>query len=475
MRVMLLSLPGYLEDDRSLFPLGLGYLVGALKQFHRVTAFHFTNMQQACKEIPGKLNAIKPDIIGFTCSTFNRGHVKSMIKQLKLIKKDLIIIVGGVHASYCYEQILNNYSADIVIIGEGEKTIVELCNAIEKEIPLSSVRGISYKENGRIFVSASRDVVKNLDDVPLPDYTYAREFIGNLSMGFIITSRGCPVRCTFCSTSSYWGQATRLHSIERVANEMEILVSQYGVKKIFFHDDTFNIGIERVKTLCEEIIKRGLSVEWACSCRVVPVSGEMIDCMVRAGCRHICWGIESGSEEMLKKINKKITLSQIRNACELSNKFSSVMSTGAFTMVGNPGETKNTVKNSVDFINTLPMTDSPSTSILYVLPGTLLYADLKKSGKIKEQAWAKHSTVPNYTLENSALILEKWARQIRESGRRISFNPKKHFWQQYLEASKTISENKIIFLFKKLKRVIANPSMLITHFNKFLPAGHIRF
>jgi radical SAM superfamily enzyme YgiQ (UPF0313 family) len=175
-----------------------------------------------------------------------------------------------------------------------------------------------------------------------------------------------------------------MNSPHRVVDEMEMLITKFNIKRIFFHDDTFNLGIERVKAICKEIKDRRISIEWACSCRVHPVTEEMIACMVDAGCRHICWGIESGSEIMLRKIKKKITLSQISKAFELSAKYSNIMSTGAFTMVGNPGESKETIQDTVNFLNTIPITDCPSTSILYILPGTMLYEELKEKGQMGE-------------------------------------------------------------------------------------------
>lgn len=475
MKVMLLSLPGYQENDGNLFPLGIGYLAGALKQSHEVNAYHFHKIQYAWEEIPGRVDLLKPDIVGLTCSTFNRGNVREMIKFLKTIDNKITIVVGGVHATFCYEQMLTKYGADVVVMGEGEKTIKELCNAIENNLPLDSIKGIAYKEKNNIIVTPPSDPVQNLDDLPIPDYSYAVPYIERSKIGFIITSRGCPVRCTFCSTSSYWGQKVRMYSVKRVVDEMEMIISRYKVKKIFFHDDTFNLGIERVKAICKEIMDRKIKVEWGCSCRVTPVSEEMISCMVEAGCRHICWGIESGSEEMLKKIEKKISLQQIRNAFELSRKFNTVMSTGAFAMVGNPGETGNTINDTVKFLNSIPMTDLPSASILYVLPGTLIYKDLKNKGYIKDEDWYKYDTVPSYTIENSYLTLVKWAKQVRNSALRIPFDPQIHFWYGAMDTSDINDDSKIDIITKKIGTIITKPQLLVEYFGKLLPAGKIRF
>lgn len=475
MKIMLLSLPGIEEIDGDLFPLGIGYLAAALKRNHDVEAYHYNNMSSAKNEIRTMLNLFRPHLVGLTCSTFNRGFVRDMMQIIKNVDSEIKIVVGGVHASFCYKQVLQQYGADVVVIGEGELTLEELCNVIEKQAPLKTVRGIAYRENGEVLLTSPREIIQNLDDLAMPDYSYARSFIKRSGMGFLITSRGCPVRCTFCSTSSFWGQKVRTHSISRVVDEMEMLISRFNVKKIFFHDDTFNLGIARVKAICNEITERGIKVEWGCSCRVTPVSEDMIASMVEAGCRHICWGIESGSEEMLKKIDKKISVSQIRNAYELSKKFSDVMSTGAFTMVGNPGETDNTIRDTISFLNTIPITDRPSTSKLYILPGTLLYEGLKKEGQINDIDWCRYDSVPYYTLENSYRKLAGWAKMVSESGNRIYFDSGKHFWNMILKTSDlkvdTISNSTMIRIIKTL----LSPRKVGTLINKMLPAGRIRF
>jgi radical SAM superfamily enzyme YgiQ (UPF0313 family) len=197
--------------------------------------------------------------------------------------------------------------------------------------------------------------------------------------------------------------------------------------------------------------------------------------MVEAGCRHICWGIESGSEEMLKKIEKKISLQQIRNAFEISRKFNTVMSTGAFAMVGNPGESNNTINDTVKFLNNIPMTDLPSASILYVLPGTLIYEDLKNKGYIKDEDWSKSDTVPSYTIENSYLTLFRWAKQVRNSALRIPFDPKNHFWFGAMDTSDINVDSKIDIFTKKIGRLMTKPQLLVEYFGKLMPAGKIRF
>ena len=413
LKVLLLSLPGLNTGDEPLFPLGIGYLLASLRLDNRpVQALHYQRREHVYEQLPEVMQRFAPDIVGLTCTTFNRGIVRETCAWLRATYPHVRIVLGGVHVSFMYEQALREYGADYVVIGEGEHTLRELCAALDQNLAMSAVKGIAFIDNGQLVVTPARETVQDLDDLPMPDYSFAGELMKRSGMGFVISSRGCPVQCSFCSTSSYWGQKVRMNSPRRVVDEMEALVTRYGVKKIFFHDDTFNLGIGRVREICAEITRRDLKVEWGVSCRVSPVSQEMIDLMVAAGCRHICWGIESGSKTMLARIGKRITQEQISQAFECCRRHLGVISVGAFTMVGNPGESPETIAESIEFINTLQLTDPPSTAVLYILPGTKLYAELLIKHPEFKRFWSAYEEVPYYTLEHSMETLCQWAQSI---------------------------------------------------------------
>ncbi len=432
MKILLISLPGHLLSEISSFPLGIGYLAAMLNKEYEVKALHYQRMDHALTQIPQIISSFVPHIVGLTCTTFNRGNVHKIIRLIKSSYPNIKIVLGGVHPSYLYEQALNHYGADIVVIGEGENTILDLCQALEGAMPLDDVKGIAFKKGQDIILTPPRQAIETLDDLPFPDYSFAEHLMKQSGMGFIIASRGCPVNCIFCSTSSYWGQRVRRFSVKRVVDEMELLVSRFKVKKIFFDDDTFNLSVKRVKETCNEIMTRKLNVEWGVDCRVKPVSQEMIDMMVEAGCRHICFGIESGSEEMLQKINKKITLDEIQNAYELCRKHHHLMSTGAFTMVGNPGESEKTIQESINFLNTIPLTDRPSTAVLCLLPGTPLYGDFKKQHPQIDSYWIQSDQILYYTFEQSFETLSRWSHLISSTGHLLDFDKEKHFWDKVL-------------------------------------------
>ncbi len=428
---LLVSLPGFHTGDWPLYPLGIGYLVSSLNRDRETSAIHFQKIEHADKLLPDILLKSKPGIVGFTCTTFNRGNVRKEIQRIRQLLPNVKIVVGGVHATYLPAQMLKNYGADYVVMGEGENSFRYLCRAIENGLDLSEIKGIAYlEEDGSVKINPPVDRIEDLSTLPSPDYTFVKQLIQDSEMGCIITSRGCPARCNYCSTSHYWGQKIRMLPIENVLSEIERLISLYGIKKLFFHDDTFNLTEARVKEICQGMIDRKFNLEWACHGRVHPVSQEMVDAMVEAGCRHVCWGIESGSKEMLQKMNKKINLIQVRAAYQLCEKHKDRLTTGAFTMVGYPGENEDTIAETCKFLDNISLTDSPSTAVLYVLPGTAVYDQLKD--KITDDYWVESDEVFYNTTENSMVTLNGGVAKVDASGKKISFYVKKHFWDKIL-------------------------------------------
>jgi len=220
-----------------------------------------------------------------------------------------------------------------------------------------------------------------------------------------------------------------MNSPERVGEEVDY-VKSLGAKRIFFHDDTFNLGIERTIRLAE--ILKDKNIEYAVSCRVKPVSEEMIAKLVESGCRHITWGVESLSDKILKTIDKKISKEEVKNAFDICAKYADRMTTGAFFCVGVPGESEETINETVDYLNkNIRSTHGPGASMLYILPGTRIYRDLVKNGKFDERIWIRTDSVYYYTGEHSIRTLNRWRKRINRSGIKLPFNFK-YFWDYAL-------------------------------------------
>jgi len=412
------------------YPLGLGYLSASLGKTHTVSIYNYCGKEyrKSIKEIINRLKKNKPDLAGISFNSFNRSGAYRIIRNIKRIDKNIIVVLGGIHPSLMHKQIFSFFykQIDFIIQSEGERSLLNLCSALEQGQEYKNISGLVYKAgDGGFMANPNTDIAENLDQLPIPDFSYAEDEIREKKTAYLITSRGCPVNCSFCSTSSFWGQKVRMNSPERVGEEVEY-VKSLGAERIFFHDDTFNLGIERTIKLAEILKKK--NIEYAISCRVSPVNEEMIERLADSGCKHITWGVESLSEKILKNINKKITKEQVKYAFELCAKYAERMTAGAFTCVGIPGETEETVKETIDYFNAnIKSTHGPGTSILYILPGTQIYYRLVAAKKFNEKIWLNSGAVYYYTQEHSILTLNKWRKQINHSGIKIPYNFK-YFW-----------------------------------------------
>jgi len=411
------------------YPLGLAYLSASLKRKHKVDVYDYNGCEfrKGLSSFFSEIKQAKPDIVGVSFNSFNRWGAYKIIKGLKKISKDIIVVLGGVHPSTMYSQLFEYFSdyIDFIIQSEGEEPFYKLCNALESVQDCKSISGLVYKDGNSFKANPVMEKVSNLDDLPMPDYSYASKRIKDTEFAYLITSRGCPVNCSFCSTSSFWGQNIRVNSPQRVGEEIGY-VKSLGAKRFFFYDDTFNLGIERTIKLAE--ILKEKKIEYSISCRVRPVSEEMIAKLVESGCKHITWGVESLSDKILKTIEKKITREDVKNAFDICAKYSDKMSTGAFFCVGVPGETEETIKESVDYLNeNIKSTHGPGASMLYILPGTRIYRQMIKNKEFDEKLWVKTDSVYYYTKEHNISTLNRWRKAINNSGIRLPFNYK-YFW-----------------------------------------------
>jgi radical SAM superfamily enzyme YgiQ (UPF0313 family) len=412
------------------YPLGLGYLAAALGKHFDVGVFNYNGreFEQSIRSFLKEIKAGKPDIVGISFNSFNRWGAYRLISRIKRLNGKIKVVLGGVHPSTMFGQVFQYFynNIDYIIQSEGETTLVKLCQAIEKSADFTGISGLVYKTAGGKFkANPVTDIVKNIDDLAMPDYSYAAEEIRRKGTAFLISSRGCPVNCSFCSTSSFWGQNVRMNSPERIGAEVESAVRQ-GAKKIFFHDDTFNLGIERTIKIAGVLKK--FNIEYAIQCRVTPVNEEMIAALADSGCRHITWGAESLSESILNTIHKKITREQVKKAFDICAGFTDKLTTSAFFCVGTPGESEKTVAETLEYLNNfIRSTHGPGASMLYILPGTKIYTELVKARKFDERIWVKSGSVYYYTREHSMKVLNRWRKAINRSGIRIPYTAA-YFW-----------------------------------------------
>lgn len=380
--------------DTSIFrfpPLGLGYIAAYLrKQGISVEVVDCTFINQ--KEAVRKIIDYKPRIIGIQ----SMYSMKEKSLELANLLKDHceLLIAGGALATTDPQAFLENF--DIAVVGEGEQTMLEVVNQFINGGDLSQVKGIVYREKntGEIKKTSPRALAKNLDAFPSPSRElfdndaykkyYSKKF--GYTTTAIMTSRGCPFSCDFCSKPVF-GNDFRARTAVDVAEEIEEVIS-LGYSRIWFADDCFTLNRNRLIEICDEIIGRGLKIGWECLSRVDTLDSEMVIKMKQAGCIRMFFGVESGNDSILALMKKQITTKQVRKALLLCK--TNGIKAGAFFIVGYPGEDDKTVLQTIKFASSLPL-DYLSFTLPYPIPGTPLYERL--NGDMLTTEWAEPKNI----------------------------------------------------------------------------------
>jgi radical SAM superfamily enzyme YgiQ (UPF0313 family) len=353
MRVALIAPPYPLEEGLSA-PLGICYTAAAFKRAHaEVIILDYMVRKYSPEKLIAELSAFKPDVIGATSVTLNFGVAASIMKTAREGFPSAITAMGGPHVSFDYENTLNRYpEIDLIVVGEGEQTIAELVPVIQDRDAWRGINGLAFRENGKVVATPPREWVKDLDSLP-PPARHLLQMSRYLALGFavsIITSRGCPNRCIFCQGRRMVGHKLRSRDAKQVVDEIESLLAS-GFERVNFSDDFFTSNVKRVKEICAEIRSRQMSFGWTAFARADSVNIELLTIMREAGCDTIFYGIESGNQEMLDRINKRVTLDRIRKAVA-DSKAVGMTVFGSF-IVGLPGETKETLMESHRFAQEL--------------------------------------------------------------------------------------------------------------------------
>lgn len=326
-----------------------------------------------------------PKIVGITSVTINYGKAMEIVNLVKKINPNIVTIYGGPHVTIMPNSVLKADNVDYVIIKEGEETIIELVNYIlYKKGKIEEIKGIGYKDKrNNIKFTKERDFIKDIDKLPIPAYHLlpmdSYRPYGWLDLGrkfcSIITSRGCPFQCTYCTSSNIFGHKWRYRSAKKVFEEIKLLYDKFGIRHIYFQDDEFTVDHQRVIDVCNMIIRNRLDLIWECLTRVSHVNEEILKKMAQAGCKSILYGVECGYQEGINRINKKITLEQAKDAVRLSRKYG--VSPKVTFMMGFPWEGKEEIKKTIKFAKELNA-DMTFFNVLNPYPGTPLYDDIKK-------------------------------------------------------------------------------------------------
>jgi radical SAM superfamily enzyme YgiQ (UPF0313 family) len=366
------------DEDHLVMPIGLYYLGAFLKEKgFEVSLLNGHELELSPQAVEKVLRRELPDVVGFSAFNANRVNVLKWARWVKEFLPSAHIVVGGVAATFMSEYFLAHSEVDFVIRGEGELTFLNLLKALEDKQDLRQIKGLAFKQEGKIIITPEAEFIEDLDSLPNP----ARYFTYN----HVLLGRGCPYNCVFCASPKFWQRKVRFHSADYFVEQLKLLKAK-GVNFFYFSDDTFTLKKDLVLSVCEKIKKEKLNINWFAISRVDALDEEIVKAMRLAGCIQISFGIESGDEDIRKKLNKNITLEDAREAFELCKKYSILPR--AYFIYGNPGESEKSIDRSIEFIEKT----KPLNAIFYVLhvfPGTKLYEQLWQQGKIDASVWEK--------------------------------------------------------------------------------------
>jgi anaerobic magnesium-protoporphyrin IX monomethyl ester cyclase len=368
MRVAIIASPYPLEEAPAP-PLGISYVAAAFETAGaEVRIFDYIVSRYSPEKLKRHLESFQPDVVGAGSVTLNFSSAAEILQTAKHLNPDIFTVMGGPHVSFDAPDTLKNYDGiDLIVIGEAEKTIAELVASGFSKAAFPGIRGIAYRENGAIRTTESREFIEDISTLPLP----ARHLLPlsrYQALGFpisMITSRGCPHQCIFCQGRRMVGARIRQRDVDGVVNEIQDILS-YGFDRINVADDLFVSDKNKVKAVCDEINRRGLKFVWSAFARVDTVDPETLKLMRETGCDSISFGVESGNQEILDRIKKRITLAQVRKAVDMCKDVGLIVH--CTFIVGLPGETQETLNNSRVFAKSLGV--SYGYHLLSPFPGT---------------------------------------------------------------------------------------------------------
>lgn len=369
-------------------PLSLAYVAAILEkegcavQLIDASALKLTHCQAL-----EMINKFNPDFLGFTSTTVDFRNTLEWISYFKA-HTHLSVIIGGIHMSVYPAETLTHEVIDYGVIGEAEETLPELLRCLVYGKEVSQVKGICYRQSGEVMINETRPPVRNIDETPfpsrhlLPNERYYSLISKKKNFTAMITSRGCPFHCIFCDNQTI---LYRCRSPKNIVDEMEICKTQYGINEIDIFDALFSIDKSRVIEICKQIRERKLKIDWSFRTRVDLVNEEMLDELKKSGCRRIYYGIESGDQGILRSINKEVDIELIKRMVCLTKKKG--IDTFGYFMIGNIGETAESIKKTLDLMLALPL-DFVQISPVFAPPNTKLYEMLIK--KEKRDYWKEY-------------------------------------------------------------------------------------
>jgi len=446
LKILFVNSPG--EFESPILPLGLASIAAYLKDKDinvNISVIDAWAEKIGFEELEREVFKTKADIVGIQMLSPRYDEAKRTCEVCRKALPNSLIIAGGPHPSAIPEETLKDIpQLDMCCIGEGEITMFELVKTVENNTSFSDVDGLAYREGGEIVLTKPREFVKNLDELPFP----ARELFPlekykpqpplgrNRPYFSLITSRGCPYQCAFCSKATF-KNSYRTRSPRKVCDEIEHLITKYNAKEIQFYDDDFTLDMKRAEEICDEILRRNLKFRWSCSTRVDQVNEQLLRKMKMAGCWNVMYGVESGSQKILDSISKGFTIQQIISAFEITKKIG--LTTLCSFIYGLPGETKETLQESFELAKKIKP-NFFAGGPLKVYPGSRIYKLIQSGnypGRVRnlkkdEKIVAAFFNRGNYTVLEDNMTFEEMIAIAKKATREFYLRPQ-YIWQSLID------------------------------------------
>jgi len=374
------------------FPQGLAYIAAVLvREGYEVEIYNQDKHHYPDRHLTEYLDKNKFDVVGVSiiAGYYQYRKLLNISESINKSKHRPFYIIGGHGPSPEPVFFINKTYADVVVIGEGEITIIELLDALSKKKPLHDVKGIAYKEGSKIVINEKRDLIKDIDTIPFPAYNlFPIDYYRLLRMPHctssdllmpVLSGRGCTFKCNFCYRLD---EGFRARSNESIIEEINLLKMNYGITYIAFSDELLMSSIKRTESLCEDFIKHNLNIKWDCNGRLNYAKPDLLRLMKRAGCVFINYGIEAMDDQVLKNMNKALTTRQIIKGIKAT--LDADISPGFNIIFGNIGDNRETLNKGVEFL--LKFDDGAQMRTIRPVtpyPGSPLYYHAIEKGMLK--------------------------------------------------------------------------------------------
>ncbi|MCE5265040.1 MAG: cobalamin-dependent protein [Deltaproteobacteria bacterium] len=386
----------------SLMPWGISSIAAYLERENHTVILANLSQHGAIKGAEIILKE-KPDAVAVSIFSFNRTESFQLIRELKRKNRNLIIIAGGQHPTFLHEQILSEYpEIDYIVRGEGEAATAKLLGDLKSH------------ERSRVI---TKERIADLDSLPIPAM-FGGKMIGvdpHEQFRYIITTRGCPSKCRYCSSPYFWGRKVTYRSPANIVAELQYIREKYGIIYCSIRDDNFTIDKKRVLEFCRLLGESGTYMMWNCQARVDTVDLEMLVAMKRCGLEHIQFGVESGSEKMLRLYDKATSLERIRRASAAARKAGVYLS--FYLMAGMEGEEDADIESTISLMRSALPHDAIVSPVAYY-PGTGIYERAKEEGKIDDAIWNRKKDSGLYVMDRKET--KGWIKRLLKESSAVS-------------------------------------------------------